>query len=81
MGVNAGKAIAAYERQLTCGPSAFDASMHGGAPLSAQAAPLTVVNVNAPAVNCVFATNCINVVTAGKHPSPQWLPIDAAVRH
>ena len=32
-------------------------------PLSAHAAALTVVNVNAPAVNCVFATNCINVVT------------------
>lgn len=32
-------------------------------PLAAQAAPLTVVNVNAPAVNCVFSTNCINVVT------------------
>ena len=33
------------------------------APLSAQAAALSVVNVNAPAVNCVFSTNCINVVT------------------
>lgn len=27
--VNAGKAIAAYERQLTCGPSRFDAWAHG----------------------------------------------------
>lgn len=32
-------------------------------PLAAQAAALAVVNVNAPAVNCVFSTNCINVVT------------------
>ncbi|MEO8084095.1 MAG: phosphoketolase, partial [Ardenticatenales bacterium] len=23
----------------------------------------------------------VNVVVAGKHPSPQWLPMDAAVRH
>jgi cytochrome c peroxidase len=32
--VNAGKAIGAFERLLSCGPGAFDAWMHGGAPLS-----------------------------------------------
>lgn len=32
-------------------------------PLSVQAAPLAVVNVNAPAVNCVFNTTCTEVVT------------------
>jgi cytochrome c peroxidase len=35
--VNAGKALGAYERLLTCGPTPFDAWMHGGAPISAQA--------------------------------------------
>ncbi|HEY4942894.1 MAG TPA: hypothetical protein VII56_15805 [Rhizomicrobium sp.] len=32
-------------------------------PLAAHAAPLSVVNVNAPAVNCVFNVTCIEVVT------------------
>jgi cytochrome c peroxidase len=35
--VNAGKAIAAFERLLTCGPTPFDAWIHGGAPLSRAA--------------------------------------------
>jgi cytochrome c peroxidase len=35
--VNAGKAIAAFERLLTCGPTPFDAWMHGGAPISRAA--------------------------------------------
>ena len=35
--VNAGKAIGAFERLLSCGASAFDAWMHGGAPLSRAA--------------------------------------------
>jgi len=35
--VNAGKAIGAFERLLTCGPAPFDAWMHGGAPLSRAA--------------------------------------------
>ena len=35
--VNAGKAIGAYERLLSCGPSAFDAWVHGGAPISESA--------------------------------------------
>ncbi len=33
------------------------------APLAAQAGPLTIVNVNAPAVNCVFNPSCTVVVT------------------
>ena len=32
-------------------------------PLAAEAAPLSVVNVNAPAVNCVFNVTCTEVVT------------------
>jgi cytochrome c peroxidase len=35
--VNAGKAIAAFERRLTCGQSPFDAWMNGGAPISPAA--------------------------------------------
>ena len=35
--VNFGKAIAAYERTLSCGPSPFDRWMHGGPPLSPSA--------------------------------------------
>jgi cytochrome c peroxidase len=35
--VNAGKAIGAYERRLTCGSTPFDAWMHGGAPVSRAA--------------------------------------------
>jgi cytochrome c peroxidase len=35
--VNAGKAIGAFERRLTCGPTPFDDWVHGGAPLSASA--------------------------------------------
>jgi cytochrome c peroxidase len=35
--VNAGKAIGAFERLLTCGPGAFDAWMHGGNSISRSA--------------------------------------------
>jgi cytochrome c peroxidase len=35
--VNAGKAIGAYERRLTCGTTPFDAWMHGGPALSVAA--------------------------------------------
>jgi cytochrome c peroxidase len=35
--VNAGKAISAFERLLTCGVTPFDVWMHGGAPLSRAA--------------------------------------------
>jgi cytochrome c peroxidase len=35
--VNAGKAIGAFERLLTCGATPFDAWMHGGAPISRAA--------------------------------------------
>jgi cytochrome c peroxidase len=35
--VNAGKAIGAFERLLTCGPTPFDAWMHGAAPVSRAA--------------------------------------------
>jgi cytochrome c peroxidase len=35
--VNAGKAIGAFERLLTCGPAPFDAWMHGAAPVSRAA--------------------------------------------
>jgi xylulose-5-phosphate/fructose-6-phosphate phosphoketolase len=30
---------------------------------------------------CLRSRHCINVVIAGKHPAPQWLDLDAAVRH
>ena len=33
------------------------------APLAAQAAPLTIVNVGAPAINCVFNTTCTVTVS------------------
>jgi cytochrome c peroxidase len=35
--VNAGKAIGAFERRLSCGPSPFDAWLHGGVAISAAA--------------------------------------------
>jgi len=35
----------------------------GLAPLSASAVPISIVNVNAPAVNCVFDTTCTVTVT------------------
>jgi cytochrome c peroxidase len=35
--VNAGKALGAFERRLSCGASPFDAWMHGGAPISRAA--------------------------------------------
>jgi xylulose-5-phosphate/fructose-6-phosphate phosphoketolase len=31
--------------------------------------------------HCLRSRNYVNVVVAGKHPSPQWLDIDAAARH
>ncbi|MDB6169364.1 MAG: Xylulose-5-phosphate phosphoketolase [Verrucomicrobia bacterium] len=31
--------------------------------------------------HCLRSRHYVNVVIAGKHPAPQWLPIDAAVRH
>ena len=31
--------------------------------------------------HCLRSRHCVNVVVAGKHPAPQWLPMDAAVRH
>lgn len=31
--------------------------------------------------HCLRSRNYINVVIAGKHPSPQWLSIDAAIKH
>ncbi len=34
---NAGKAIGAFERRLTCGPGAFDAWLHGGPALAPEA--------------------------------------------
>jgi xylulose-5-phosphate/fructose-6-phosphate phosphoketolase len=30
---------------------------------------------------CLRSRHCVNVVVAGKHPAPQWLGMDAAVRH
>jgi hypothetical protein len=41
----------------------------------AQAAPLSIVNVNAPAINCIFHTTCTVVVT--DTPGPFTLPADA----
>ncbi len=31
--------------------------------------------------NCLRSRHCVNVVIAGKHPSPQWLDMRAAVAH
>ena len=31
--------------------------------------------------HCLRSRHCVNVVIAGKHPSPQWLAMDAAVAH
>ncbi len=31
--------------------------------------------------HCLRSRNYVNVVIAGKHPSPQWLTMDAAVKH
>jgi xylulose-5-phosphate/fructose-6-phosphate phosphoketolase len=31
--------------------------------------------------HCLRSRHYVNVVVAGKHPAPQWLPMDAAVRH
>ncbi|ACU89455.1 phosphoketolase family protein [Desulfomicrobium baculatum] len=30
---------------------------------------------------CLRSRNCVNVVVAGKQPGPQWLDMDAAVKH
>jgi cytochrome c peroxidase len=45
--VNAGKAIGAFERLLTCGSTPFDAWMHGGTPVSRAAQRGAVVFVGA----------------------------------
>jgi xylulose-5-phosphate/fructose-6-phosphate phosphoketolase len=31
--------------------------------------------------HCLRSRHCVNVVIAGKHPAPQWLTMDAAVKH
>src|SRR4029079_10255240 len=31
--------------------------------------------------HCLRSRQYINIVVAGKHPAPQWLPLDAAIRH
>jgi xylulose-5-phosphate/fructose-6-phosphate phosphoketolase len=31
--------------------------------------------------HCLRSRNYVNVIVAGKHPSPQWLDMDAAVKH
>jgi xylulose-5-phosphate/fructose-6-phosphate phosphoketolase len=31
--------------------------------------------------HCLRSRNYVNIVVAGKHPAPQWLDMDAAVRH
>src|SRR5437667_309446 len=31
--------------------------------------------------HCLRSRHYVNVVVAGKHPAPQWLPMDEAVRH
>jgi xylulose-5-phosphate/fructose-6-phosphate phosphoketolase len=31
--------------------------------------------------HCLRSRHYVNVVVAGKHPSPQWLPMDAACKH
>jgi cytochrome c peroxidase len=51
--VNMGKAIGAYERQLTCGPSRFDAWLHGDLDaLSAEESAGAVVFVKAGCDTC-----------------------------
>ena len=30
---------------------------------------------------CLASRNLVNLIVAGKQPSPQWLPLDAAIRH
>ena len=30
---------------------------------------------------CLKSRNCVNVIVAGKQPSPQWLDMDAALKH
>ena len=31
--------------------------------------------------HCLRSRQYVNIVVAGKHPAPQWLPIEAAVKH
>ena len=31
--------------------------------------------------HCLRSRHYVNIVVAGKHPAPQWLTMDAAVRH
>ena len=31
--------------------------------------------------HCLRSRNCVNVIVAGKQPGPQWLDLDAAVKH
>jgi len=31
--------------------------------------------------HCLRSRHCVNVVIAGKHPAPQWLPMEEAIRH
>jgi xylulose-5-phosphate/fructose-6-phosphate phosphoketolase len=31
--------------------------------------------------HCLLSRNYVNIVVAGKHPAPQWLDMDSAVRH
>jgi xylulose-5-phosphate/fructose-6-phosphate phosphoketolase len=31
--------------------------------------------------HCLRSRHYVNVVIAGKHPAPQWLTMDAAVKH
>jgi xylulose-5-phosphate/fructose-6-phosphate phosphoketolase len=31
--------------------------------------------------DCLRSRNCVNVVVAGKQPAPQWLTMDAAIKH
>jgi len=31
--------------------------------------------------HCLRSRNCVNVIIAGKQPSPQWLDMDAAIKH
>ena len=31
--------------------------------------------------HCLRSRNCVNVIVAGKQPAPQWLNMDAAIKH
>ncbi|MDJ1114760.1 phosphoketolase family protein [Microbacterium sp. LX3-4] len=43
--------------------------------------PIDANTLLATMAHCLQTTDCVNVVVAGKQPTPQWLDMDAAVAH